>query len=49
MLQCLHRLASRLGLIHGFSCWLYGTARVFLEALCLDDGERFQAKMSNLW
>jgi hypothetical protein len=47
-LERLHRFASRLGLTYGFPCWSYGTARVFLEALCLDDGERLPAEMSNL-
>jgi len=46
--ECLHRFASRLGLIHGFPQRSYGTARVLAKALCLDDGERPQVEMSNV-
>jgi hypothetical protein len=38
--SCLHRPASRLGLIHGFPQKPHGTARILVKALYLDDGER---------
>jgi hypothetical protein len=46
--SCLRRLASRLGLIHGFPKKPHGTARILVKALYLDDGERLQVEMSNL-